>query len=166
MFATTGRGTYRTDDGGSHWTRLDYGIGGGYAVPIALHPSRPDRVFVGAAENGPPAWMGPKGPRTGPFTASRHSRDLSEKLGGAHAWVVRSDDGGASWQTLSSGLPPANPYMVSGLAIDARDADRVFALYTDGSVYGSSDAGDTWTRLMQGPSELFGMVILQASGGD
>ena len=38
MFATPGRGTYRTVNGGANWTRLDYGIGGGYAVPIAMHP--------------------------------------------------------------------------------------------------------------------------------
>ena len=52
-----------------------------------------------------PAWKGPKGPRTGPFTASRYSRDLSEQMGGAHAWVVRSDDGGNTWRTLDNGLP-------------------------------------------------------------
>jgi photosystem II stability/assembly factor-like uncharacterized protein len=160
MFATTGRGTYRTDDFGQTWTRLEYGIGGGYAVPIAVHRDEPDRLFVGAAENGPPAWKGPKGPRTGPFTASRYSRDLSEQLGGAHASVLRSDDAGASWRVLEHGLPVANPYMISGLAIDPRNPDAVFATYTDGSVYCSTNAGDTWTKLMQGPPELFGLIIL------
>jgi photosystem II stability/assembly factor-like uncharacterized protein len=161
MFATTGRGTYRTDNGGANWTRLDYGIGGGYAVPIAMHSDEPERLFVGAAENGPPAWKGPKGPRTGPFTASRYSRDLSEQMGGAHAWAVRSEDGGNTWRTLENGLPPANPYMISGLTIDPRNPNCVFATYTDGSVFASTDAGSSWSKLMQGPRELFGMVILQ-----
>jgi photosystem II stability/assembly factor-like uncharacterized protein len=160
MLATTGRGTYRTSDGGASWARLEYGIGGGYAVPIAQHATRPERVFVGAAEQGPPAWMGPKGPRTGPFTASRYSRDLSQQVGGAHAWVLRSDDGGDAWQVLDKGLPSAHPYMISGLAIDPGDAESVFATYTDGSVYASTDAGDSWRKVMQGPPELFGLVIV------
>jgi photosystem II stability/assembly factor-like uncharacterized protein len=160
MLATTGRGTYRTDNSGASWTRLEYGIGGGYAVPIAQHPDRPERVYVGAAENGPPAWKGPKGPRTGPFTASRYSRDLSEQVGGAHAWVLRSDDGGDTWRVLEQGLPGGNPFMISGLAIDPRDAERVFATYTDGSVYASTDSGESWRKIMQGPAELFGVVIV------
>jgi photosystem II stability/assembly factor-like uncharacterized protein len=142
------------------WTRLEYGIGGGYAVPIAQHATLPDRVFVGAAEQGPPAWMGPKGPRTGPFTASRYSRDLSQQVGGAHAWVLRSDDSGDTWRVLDNGLPSAHPYMISGLAIDQGDAERVLATYTDGSVYASTDAGDSWRKVMQGPPELFGLVIV------
>jgi photosystem II stability/assembly factor-like uncharacterized protein len=160
MFATTGRGTYRTDNGGGTWTRFEYGIGGGYAVPIAIHQTQPERLFVGAAEYGPPAWKGPKGPRTGPFTASRYSRDLTEQVGGAHAWVLRSDDGGTSWRKLEHGLPVANPYMISGLTIDPHDPDAVLATYTDGSVFGSTDAGDTWTLVTQGPPELFGIVIV------
>jgi photosystem II stability/assembly factor-like uncharacterized protein len=104
--------------------------------------------------------MGPKGPRTGPFTASRYSRDLSEQVGGAHAWVLRSDDGGDAWRVLDNGLPAGNPYMISGLAIDPRDPARVLATYTDGSVYASTDAGDVWGKVMQGPAELFGVVIL------
>ena len=160
MFATTGRGTYRTDNGGGTWTRFEYGIGGGYAVPIAIHQAQPERLFVGAAEYGPPAWKGPKGPRTGPFTASRYSRDLTEQVGGAHAWVLRSDDGGTSWRKLEHGLPVANPYMISGLTIDPHDPDAVLATYTDGSVFGSTDAGDTWTLVTQGPPELFGIVIV------
>jgi photosystem II stability/assembly factor-like uncharacterized protein len=160
VFATTGRGTYRTDDSGKQWKRLEYGIGGGYAVPIAMHPDRPERLLIGAAEQGPPAWKGPKGPRTGPFTASRYSRDLSEQVGGAHAWVLRTEDAGETWQTLENGLPAAYPYMISGLAIDPRDPDSVFATYTDGSVFASTDGGSSWTAIMHGPPEMFGVVLL------
>jgi hypothetical protein len=160
LLATTGRGTYITENLGQTWQRCEYGIGGGYAVPIAMHPEQPERIFVGAAEQGPPAWKGPKGPRTGPFTASRYSRDLSEQVGGAHAWVVRTTDGGATWSTLTNGLPEANPYMISGLTIDARNPEVVFATYTDGSVFVSTDGGDSWSKLTQGPAELFGLVVV------
>lgn len=159
MFATTGQGLYRTDDGGRFWSRLNTLVGNGYTVPIAQHPARPERLLVGAAENGPPAWKGPRGPRTGPFTASRYSRNLND--GGANAWVLRSDDSGDSWNLLSdNGLPTAHPYMISGLAIAPDNPDVAFATYTDGGIYASTDAGQSWSKVMDGPSETFGLQIL------
>ena len=159
MFATTGQGLYRTNDGGRFWSRLNTLVGNGYTVPIAQHPERPDRLLVGAAENGPPAWRGPRGPRTGPFTASRYSRNLND--GGANAWVLRSEDAGDSWQLLSdNGLPTAHPYMISGLAFDHDHPDVAFATYTDGGVFASTDAGQSWSKVMDGPAETFGVVIL------
>jgi len=158
MFATTGQGLYRTVDGGRWWSRLNTLVGNGYTVPIAQHPSRPDRMLVGAAENGPPAWKGPRGPRTGPFTASRYSRNVNDN--GANAWVLRSEDGGDTWQLLAdNGLPSGQPYMISGLAFDPTNPDMAFATYTDGSVFGSVDAGQSWTNVMDGPSETFGLVL-------
>ena len=73
-----------------HWKRLEYGFERGYAVIMTVHHDRPDRLFVGVAYNGPPAWAGPKAARTGPFTASRWSRDLFRETGGAHAGLLRS----------------------------------------------------------------------------
>jgi photosystem II stability/assembly factor-like uncharacterized protein len=158
MFATTGQGLYRTDDSGRHWSRLNTLVGNGYTVPIAQHPDRPERLLVGAAEQGPPAWRGPRGPRTGPFTASRYSRNVSDA--GAHAWVLRSEDGGDTWQLLGdNGLPSGYAYMISGLAF-SDDADVAFATYTDGTVYRTVDAGQSWAKVMDGPSETFGVVIL------
>jgi len=46
MFATTGQGLYRTDNGGHWWTRLSTLVGNGYTVPIAQHPDRPQRLLV------------------------------------------------------------------------------------------------------------------------
>jgi hypothetical protein len=49
--------------------------------------------------------------------------------------------------------------MISGLAINPNDPDVVFATYTDGGVFASTDAGSSWTKLMQGPTETFGVVL-------
>jgi len=51
MFASTGIGTYQTDDSGQTWTKCEYGMGRAYAIPMANHPAAPDRLFLGAAEN-------------------------------------------------------------------------------------------------------------------
>jgi len=75
--------------------------------------------------------------------------------------VLRSGDSGDTWQLLSdNGLPTAYPFMISGLAIDPGNPDVAFATYTDGGVYGSVDTGQSWTKVMDGPSETFGVVIL------
>jgi hypothetical protein len=50
--------------------------------------------------------------------------------------------------------------MISGLTIDPRNPDVVLATYTDGSVFLSQDGGDSWSKLAQGPRELFGLVVL------
>src|SRR5205823_10035832 len=52
IYATTGQGLYITDDEGRRWTRPDYGLDQGYAVPMAIHPQMPNRLFLGAAEYG------------------------------------------------------------------------------------------------------------------
>jgi photosystem II stability/assembly factor-like uncharacterized protein len=160
IFAATGFGVFRTDDAGQSWRRLEYGMERGYSVPIAIHPEAPDRLFVGAGYHGPPAWKGPKAARTGPFTASRWSKDRFPETGGALSEVVRSEDGGETWTKVSGGsggLPAANPYMISGVEINPRDAANVFVTYTDGSLYASEDAGDTWRLILQGPERLFGV---------
>ena len=58
---------------------------------------KPNRVFLGAAYNGPTSWKGPKAARTGPFTASRWSRDTFAQTGGALA-VLRVVRAGAAGQ--------------------------------------------------------------------
>jgi photosystem II stability/assembly factor-like uncharacterized protein len=159
IYAATGFGTYRTDDGGRSWKRLEYGMERGYAVPLAVHSEKPNRLYVGAGFNGPPAWAGPKAARTGPFTASRWSPDRFPETGGALSEVLRSDDYGDTWRKLGGGLPAANPYMISGIDISPLDPDMVFVTYTDGTLYASEDAGETWRLILSGIDRLFGVRV-------
>ena len=127
--------------------------------PFAVHPDSPQRRFLGAAEHGPAAWPGQRAARPGPFAVARANVDLSEKTGGAHAAILRSDDRGETWRQLEGGIPTANPYMVSGIAIDPLDANQVFVTYTNGSVYVSSDAGETWNLLVETRDRLYGILV-------
>ena len=58
LYATTGRGTYRSADGGQSWDHLTDGLPVAYSLLVAAHPAQPDRLFVGAAGNGPPGLEG------------------------------------------------------------------------------------------------------------
>src|SRR5262249_15484042 len=117
LYVTTGQGLYRSDDAAQSWTRLNVGRERGYMVQLAVHPAVPERLFVGTAENGPPAWKGFRTPRTGPFNSGRYRADLSDQLGGARAMICRSDDGGDTWRELDGGLPVRSPYMVCSLRL-------------------------------------------------
>ncbi|MFI5268484.1 MAG: WD40/YVTN/BNR-like repeat-containing protein [Chloroflexota bacterium] len=159
IYAPTGFGVFRTDNGGRSWQRLEYGMDRGYAVPMAVHPEKPNRLFLGAGCFGPTSWKGAKAARTGPFTASRWSPDRLAETGGALSEVLRSDDFGDSWRKLAGGLPSANPYMISGLDINPLDPNMVFATYTDGTLYESDDAGETWRAILSGIDRLFGVRV-------
>jgi hypothetical protein len=159
IYATTGQGLYFTDDGRT-WTRPDYGLDQGYAVPMAIHPETPNRLFLGAAEYGPAAWPGYRYARTGPFNSPRSTPDRSPQTGGARSAIVRSDDRGTTWLRLGGGIPQSNPQMVSGVVVNPADPDNVFVTYTDGQVYQSADAGESWELLLEARDRLYGIVVL------
>ncbi|HLF76805.1 MAG TPA: hypothetical protein VJB57_04885 [Dehalococcoidia bacterium] len=168
IYATTGRGTYRTDDAGNYWRMLEYGISSKtrYAMPIAIDCTRPERLYVGfASGGGPTAWKGYRPARTGLYWTSRYSRDTSDEDGGAGSVLLRSTDGGDTWEPLTHGLPERHAYMICGIQVDPNDPESVYAAYTDGSVYHSKDAGESWNQILQGVDKLVGLRI-KASGGN
>ena len=77
---------------------LTDGLPVAYSLLVAAHPAQPDRLFVGAAGNGPPGWKGWRPARGGPYASSRYRLDFSEKLGGAKTVIFRTDDAGDHWR--------------------------------------------------------------------
>lgn len=162
LYASTGLGTYRTDNGGKIWRKLDYGMGRAYAIPMTNHVAAPERLFLGAAENGPTSWKGYRTVRAGPYNTIRFSRDTSEAVGGAKTQILRSDDEGRSWHFLKSGLPEGHEHMTCGFAHHPGDCDTLCVAYTDGAVYATSDGGDTWRRLQVRQDRLYGVRLIEA----
>lgn len=161
LYASTGLGTYRTDDGGKNWSKLDYGMGRAYAIPMTNHVADPDRLFLGAAENGPTSWKGYRTVRAGPYNTIRFSRDTSDAVGGAKTQILRSDDGGRSWKFLKEGLPEGHVHMTCGFAHHPEDCQTLCVGYTDGSVYASNNAGESWYRLQVAQEKLYGVRLVK-----
>lgn len=163
FFASTGIGTYQTEDGGKTWVKCEYGMGRAYAIPMSNHHAAPDRLFLGAAENGPASWPGHRTVRAGPYNTVRFSRNLSAQTGGAKTQILRSDDGGKTWDRLDGGLPAGHSHMTCGFAAHPEDERTLCVGYTDGSIYTTADGGDTWSRLKVAESKLYGLRLLAAA---
>ena len=160
LFASTGIGTYQTNDGGKNWLKCEYGMGRAYAIPMANHPSVPERIFLGAAENGPASWPGYRTVRAGPYNTVKFSRNLSAQTGGAKTQILRSDDAGKTWNRLEAGLPAGHAHMTCGFASWPEDADTLCVGYTDGSVYATHDGGQRWRQLDLPESKLYGVRLM------
>jgi hypothetical protein len=162
IYASTGIGTYRTDDGGKVWNKLDYGMGRAYAIPMVNHAATPERIYLGAAENGPTSWKGHRTVRAGPYNTVRFSRDTSSDTGGARTQILRSDDAGRSWRFLTDGLPTASGHMTCGFATNPQNSDVLCVAYTDGTVYATRDGGDHWRQLQIAEEKLYGVRLVAA----
>jgi photosystem II stability/assembly factor-like uncharacterized protein len=160
LFATTGLGTYMTNDGGQHWEKCQYGMGRAYAIPLINHSGAPDRLFLGAAENGPTSWKGYRTVRAGPYNTIKFSRDTSAQSGGAKTRILRSDDAGKTWTFLNNGLPVGFEHMTCGFAVHPDDSNTLCAAYTDGSIYATNDAGQSWRKLLVSAPKLYGIRLL------
>ena len=160
LFASTGIGTYYTIDAGKTWQKCEYGMGRAYAIPMVNHPAIPDRIFLGAAENGPATWAGYRTVRAGPYNTVKFSRNALAETGGAKTQILRSDDAGKSWARLENGLPSGHVHMTCGFAPHPKDANTLCVGYTDGSVYATNDAGSSWRRLIVSQPKLYGVRLL------
>lgn len=105
---------------------------GDIGFPLVAHPRDPDTVWVFPMD-GTRLW-----PRTSPA--------------GKPA-VYRTRDGGRRWERLDAGLPAGNAWLtVLRQAMAADEDERRTGLYfgtTSGTIWGSRDGGESWTRLAE-----------------
>ncbi len=138
---STGRGVYKSTDGGTTWSFAGLRDAGQIGA-VRVHPTNPDIVYVSA---------------TGNLFARNDERG-----------VFRTRDGGKSWQKVlflsdSVGaadveLQPGNPDVV--FAVMSRLERKPWTIISgarDGGIFKSTNGGDNWTRVTMGlPSELIG----------
>ncbi len=127
-FGSTGGGVWKSDDGGSNWNNISDGDFGGSIGSIALAPSDPDIIYVGAGEN---SLRG----------------NVSSGFG-----VWKSLNGGRTWENkglkdsrhiLRMVVHPKNPDIVYCAALG-----HLYGPNTQRGIYKSTNGGDTWTRIL------------------
>ena len=176
ILAGTTEGIFRSDDEGQHWREASAGLSHRHIRWLAHQPDIPDCELAGTEPAGifisrdganswrecaevaqlrdRHRWFLPYSPEAGcvrgfAFHGSRAYAAV--EVGG----VLRSDDGGASWQLAkgSDGSPdlkgPPEPYIypdLHSIHIHPSSPDWVFAP-TGGGFYRSTDGGQTWQCL-------------------
>jgi photosystem II stability/assembly factor-like uncharacterized protein len=139
---------------------------------VAMNPARPNVLFmqkhwdVMRSDNAGDSWKEVSGnlPTDFGFVIDVHAHDpetiyvVPIKSDGEHfppdgkLRVYRSKSGGNEWEALTKGLPQKDCYvnvLRDAMAVDSLDKCGVYFGTTGGQVYGSADAGDSWTPIVQ-----------------
>ena len=181
--AISAAGAFRSDDGGESWRPINRGLRSDYELPdaeaevghcvhsIALHPSRPDTLFmqkhwdVMRSDDGGGLWHEVSGnlPSDFGFPIAVHAHEpetvyVVPILSDSYHYppegklrVYRSRRGGEQWEALTNGLPQENCYvnvLRNALAVDTLDSCGLYLGTTGGQVYVSADSGDTWAAIV------------------
>lgn len=149
---TTGRGMYKSTDGGESWTYLGLEEAGQIGA-VEVHPKNPDRVYVAAL--GHP--FGPN-PQRG---------------------VFRSTDGGDNWEKV---LFASDTTGAIDLELNPENPDEIYAALwraerkpwtiisgaaEENGLYKSTDGGDNWKKLSEGlPQGLTGKADFAVTPAD
>ncbi len=121
-------GVYRSDDAGQSWTAIGEGLPSDFGFPLALDPSDPDSAYVIPLRG-----------------------DFDRVMPDGHVRVYETRDGGDTWRPRGEGLPDHEAYLtVLRRAFDRGGEGPELQLYfgaTSGDVFGSGDAGETWSTV-------------------
>src|SRR3984957_4042478 len=129
----------RSDNGGESWREISGNLPSDFGFPIDVHAHEPDTVYVV------------------PITSDAEHCPPEGKLRG-----YRSRAGGDDWEPLSAGLPQEDCYVNvvrDAMAVAPFDPCGVYSGTTGPGVCSSADSGDTWDRMLRGPSGVLSLEV-------
>src|SRR6266853_1017458 len=119
----------RSDDAGDNWHEVSGNLPTDFGFVIDVHAHEPETIYVV------------------PITSDGLHFVHEGKLR-----VYRSRTGGNEWEALTKGLPQSNCYvnvLRDAMAVDSLDKCGVYFGTTGGQVYGSANAGDSWSPIVE-----------------
>lgn len=161
LYAATGDGIVRLDEGNGGWTG-ELSLEGSGAQCLALDPRDPDTVYAGLRErgvrrttDGGRSWGDCPVPEPGVFSLAVSAADGAVYAGTEPSRLFRSDDRGESWRELEALLElpsrptwrfPPRPWTshVRWIAPSPHDADLILVGIELGGLMRSTDGGATW----------------------
>jgi photosystem II stability/assembly factor-like uncharacterized protein len=192
--AISAGGAFRTDDGGKTWKPINRGLKSPYQLPdpdaevghcvhrIALHPSRPDVLFmqkhwdVLRTDNAGEQWTEVSGnlPTDFGFPIDVHFHEpetifvVPIKSDSEHfppdgkLRVYRSKTGGNEWEPLTKGLPQKDCYvnvLRDAMAVDSLDKCGIYFGTTGGQVYCSANGGNSWNAVVRDLPAVYSVEV-------
>jgi len=136
----------------------DFAATNGDADPVALAYDVADGSLLKAGHTGLLRWRAGSGWEKIALPASSVSavvvnpeQPATVYAGGPEFGVLRSDDGGQSWQSASAGLPGTE---VTALALHSFRRETLYAWVRNEGIYRTEDGGAAWKRVPdQGPRD-------------
>ena len=122
-------GVWRSENAGDSWDEVSGNLPTKFGYTIDVHANEPDTLYVI------------------PMKSDVEHYPLEGKLR-----VYRSRTAGGRWDPLTTGLPQRDCYvnvLREALAVDRFSPCGVYFGTTGGAVYGSADAGDSWTPIVR-----------------
>ena len=119
----------RSDDGGDSWREVSGNLPTDFGFAIDVHAHEPETIYVV------------------PIKSDSEHFPPDGKLR-----VYRSRSGGQEWEPLTRGLPQQDCYvnvLRDAMSVDTLDSCGVYFGTTGGQVYGSADAGDSWSAIVR-----------------
>ena len=121
-----GRALYRSLDGGVNWLPMALEFEQEYSIPMVTDPRDEDVVYSAVAYGNPGQWR--------------------QRETGAGAALIRSKDGGETWQELNT-TADISRFYAEAITLDPEDPDNIFVATRQGQLFGSTDKGETWASL-------------------
>ncbi len=119
----------RSDDAGESWKDVGGNLPTDFGFPIDVHSHEPNTIYVVPIKS-----------------------DSEHYVPDGKLRVYRSRTGGQEWEALTKGLPQSHCYvnvLRDAMALDSLDPCGVYFGTSGGQVYGSADAGDSWTPIVR-----------------
>jgi photosystem II stability/assembly factor-like uncharacterized protein len=119
----------RSDNAGESWHEVSGNLPSDFGFPIDVHAHEPETIYVV------------------PIKSDSEHYPPDGKLR-----VYRSRSGGNEWEAMTKGLPQKDCYvnvLRDAMSVDSLDSCGIYFGTTGGQVYGSTDAGDTWTPIVR-----------------
>ncbi len=145
---------YRTVDGGETWETLDEATvvqEAGGALSLAVDPSDAETVLVATqagllrlTDDGRDASLLLDGPTTAVSSVGTDADRILAYVPAPGPGLVRSDDGGGSWQQLGFDV---DEDAVGHIAVHPDEPDLVYVGTFGASLYRTVDGGRSWERL-------------------
>jgi photosystem II stability/assembly factor-like uncharacterized protein len=130
LFLSSQDGLFYSEDSGESWQQLQPPwMRIGYPDALLIDPTDDHIMFTAGAAKAPP-WR--------PWLS-------------ADSCVMRSRDGGRSWEILDQGIPSSMRANIEAMGMYVRpDGYTLFAGTSHGDVYSSGDRGDSWVHIASG----------------
>jgi photosystem II stability/assembly factor-like uncharacterized protein len=129
LYLASGVGLYYSEDAGESWEHISRGDARvGYPDCLFFDPKDENILYMAGASGAPsPSW---------------------KELRSANPGILRSRDGGRSWDDLMNGLPNLIPGNIEAMCAHQSDYGlSMFAGTSVGDIWGSDDGGENWALI-------------------